>query len=170
MSTTVPRVSDVVTQNTGSWNALRGTSTDAAGVHGHGSDRRIWPRPAAVGSASTGEVQWHRAGGKGREQSATNGYAAVYGLTNGTGPAVYGEGTAQGNGTSGVARGTGSGVYGRSDDGRGGRFSGKKAQIKLDPATTATHPTTGDAGDIYLDKSKRLWLCKGGTSWVRLDL
>jgi len=107
---------------------------------------------------------------KGENKFSTNGYAAVYGVTNGTGPAVYGEGTAQGNGTSGVARGTGSGVYGQSDNGRGGRFSGKKAQLKLDPSAAATHPASGDAGDIFLDKSKRLWLCKGGTSWVRLDL
>ena len=107
---------------------------------------------------------------KGENRHSSNGYAAIYGLTNGTGPGVYGEGTAQGNGTSGVARGTGSGVYGQSDKGRGGRFRGKKAQIRLEPATTTTHPASGDAGDIYLDKSKRLWLCKGGTSWVRLDL
>ena len=107
---------------------------------------------------------------KGENRHSANGYAAVYGLTNGSGPGVYGEGTAQGNGTSGVARGTGSGVYGQSDNGRGGRFNGKKAQLKLDPSAAATHPATGDAGDIFLDKSKRLWLCKGGTTWVRLDL
>ncbi len=105
---------------------------------------------------------------KGENTNATNGYAAVYGITNGTGPAVFGEGLAAGNGTSGVAHGTGSGVYGQSDNGRGGRFAGKKAQLKLDPATAATHPASGDAGDIFLDKSKRLWLCKGGTTWVRI--
>ncbi len=99
---------------------------------------------------------------------ASNGFAAVYGITNGSGPAVFGEGLAAGNGTSGVARGTGSGVYGQSDNGRGGRFKGKAAQIRLEPATTTTHPASGEAGDIYLDKSKRLWLCKGGTSWVKI--
>lgn len=105
---------------------------------------------------------------KGENLHASNGYAAVYGVTNGTGPAVYGEGLAAGNGTSGVAKGTGSGVYGQSDNGRGGRFKGKKAQIRLEPSTTVTHPSSGDAGDIFLDKSKRLWLCKGGTTWVRI--
>ena len=77
-------------------------------------------------------------------------------------------GTAQGNGTSGVARGSGSGIYGQSDNGRGGRFRGKAAQIRLEPATTTTHPASGDAGQHVLDKSKRLWLCKGGTSWVKI--
>jgi hypothetical protein len=61
------------------------------------------------------------------------------------------------------------GVLGQSGLGRGGRFSGKKAQIRLDPSTAATHPASGAVGDIFLDASKRLWLCKGGTSWVRLD-
>ena len=105
---------------------------------------------------------------KGENTTATNGYAAIYGITNGTGPAVFGEGLSAGNGTSGVARGTGSGVYGQSDNGRGGRFNGKKAQLKLDPSTATTHPSSGDAGDIFLDKSKRLWLCKGGSTWVQI--
>jgi hypothetical protein len=62
------------------------------------------------------------------------------------------------------------GVQGQGGSGRGGRFSGGKAQVKLDPSTAATHPASGQAGDIFLDKSKRLWLCKGGSTWVRLDL
>jgi len=158
------------TVNNGTGDAVRGTSTQATGVHGHGFN-------GVYGTSNSGGTSVYGAkfngtgpAVKGENQSATNGYAAVYGLTNGTGPAVYGEGTAQGNGTSGVARGTGSGVYGQSDNGRGGRFSGKKAQLKLDPSAATTHPASGDPGDIFLDKSKRLWLCKGGTTWVRLDL
>ena len=69
----------------------------------------------------------------------------------------------------GFSNGTGAGVHGESALGRGGRFKGKKAQIRLDPSTAATHPTSGAAGDLFLDASTRLWLCKGGTSWVRLD-
>jgi len=61
------------------------------------------------------------------------------------------------------------GVQGQGGSGRGGRFSGQKAQIRLDPSTAATHPASGLAGDLFVDKSKRLWFCKGGTSWVRLD-
>ena len=81
---------------------------------------------------------------------------------------VVGESTGNGHGTWGKAAGFGDGVYGESANGRGGHFKGKKAQLRLDPSTAATHPSSGAAGAIFLDKSKRLWLCKGGTSWVRI--
>jgi hypothetical protein len=104
----------------------------------------------------------------GENTEPTNGYAAVYGLTNGSGPGLLGENTKAGNGASGVARGTGSGVYGQSDNGRGGTFVGKKAQIRLNPSAAVTHPTTGYKGDLFVDTSGRLWFCKGGTNWVQL--
>ena len=149
---------------------LSGHSDYGRGVIGHGSTAGVYGESFAsdgigvhgLKSSTTGPAV------KGEILYPSNGYAAVFGVTGGTGPAVYGEGLASGNGTSGVARGTGSGVYGQSDNGRGGQFRGKKAQIRLEPATTTTHPSSGDAGDIYLDKSKRLWLCKGGTTWVRI--
>lgn len=40
--------------------------------------------------------------------------------------------------------------------------------MKLQPGSPATHPTTGQAGDLYVDKSIRLWFCKGGTAWKQL--
>ena len=61
------------------------------------------------------------------------------------------------------------GVHGVAPLGRGGRFKGAKAQIRLDPSTATTHPNSGQAGDIFVDKSKRVWFCKGTTNWVRLD-
>ncbi len=64
--------------------------------------------------------------------------------------------------------GTGYGVEAVSKNGRGGRFVGKLAQLQLAPANTATHPTTGAAGDLYVDRSKRLWFCKGGTNWIQV--
>ena len=42
------------------------------------------------------------------------------------------------------------------------------AQLYLEPGTAASHPGTGQLGDLYLDKSGRLWFCKGGTSWKQL--
>ena len=30
-------------------------------------------------------------------------------------------------------------------------------------------PPAGLAGDLFLDSSRRLWLCKGGSTWARLD-
>ena len=60
------------------------------------------------------------------------------------------------------------GVLGQSGSGRGGRFSGGKAQIRLDPSSAATHPDTGAAGDLFVDSAKRLWFCKGSTTWVQI--
>ncbi len=62
-------------------------------------------------------------------------------------------------GVYGLATGTGS---------RGGVFGGKAAQVRLQPSGAATHPTSGDAGDLFVDKSHRLWFCKGGTTWKQL--
>jgi hypothetical protein len=89
-------------------------------------------------------------------------------MTAGTGPAVFGEGLAAGNGVSGVARGTGSGIYAQSDDGRGGLFVGKAAQIRLQPSTDASHPSSGQAGDLFVDAGKHLWFCRGASVWVKL--
>ena len=52
--------------------------------------------------------------------------------------------------------------------GRGGKFRGGAANLTLTPAAGATHPDSGLAGDLYVDKGVRLWLCKGGASWVQL--
>jgi hypothetical protein len=60
------------------------------------------------------------------------------------------------------------GVRGVSPTGRGGRFKGKKAQIRLDPSADATHPPSGARGDLFVDASGRLWFCKGGTTWKQL--
>lgn len=60
------------------------------------------------------------------------------------------------------------GVRGSSTTGRGGVFAGKAAQVRLAPSSAATHPASGQAGDLFVDKSNRLWLCKGGTRWKLL--
>jgi hypothetical protein len=54
---------------------------------------------------------------------------------------------------------SGAGVEGSSTDGRGGSFSGKLAQVHLTPGSGSTHPKTGQAGDLYVDKTGRLWFC-----------
>jgi len=61
------------------------------------------------------------------------------------------------------------GVFGIGVNGRGGVFQGGKAQVQLLPSTAESHPARGSAGDLFVDKKKRLWFCKGGTAWVRLD-
>ncbi len=60
------------------------------------------------------------------------------------------------------------GVFGSAPGGRGGQFAGGKAQLRLVPSSVATHPSSGVLGDIFLDKNKRLWFCKGGTDWTQL--
>jgi hypothetical protein len=72
----------------------------------------------------------------------------VYATTVGSGAAIYGQQT---SGLSAAA------IYGASTTARGGQFSGGPAQILI-PGTASTHPTSGKAGDLYLDSSSRVWL------------
>jgi hypothetical protein len=59
--------------------------------------------------------------------------------------------------------GKGAGVHATSS-GRGGIFGGAAAQIQLTPGSRSTHPASGNRGDLYADKTGRLWFCKkGGT-------
>ncbi len=60
------------------------------------------------------------------------------------------------------------GVRGESERGRGGLFKGRKAQVRLQPSTANSHPDSGAAGDLFVDKHARLWFCKGGTTWKQL--
>jgi hypothetical protein len=52
--------------------------------------------------------------------------------------------------------------------GRGLKGEGGAAQLQLVPAA-GPHPTSGQAGDLFLDSNKDLWLCKGGSTWVKLS-
>jgi hypothetical protein len=60
------------------------------------------------------------------------------------------------------------GEFRHTAGGRGGIFTGGKAQLKLHPSSASTHPTKGQRGDLFVDKSGRLWFCKGGTNWKQL--
>ena len=60
------------------------------------------------------------------------------------------------------------GVRGTSTTGRGGLFKGKAAQLRLVPSSAASHPASGQLGDLFLDSNKRLWFCKGGTTWTQI--
>ena len=98
---------------------------------------------------------------------ASNSHIGVYGAGSGT-AGVYGQ--------SSVAKGvigysiSSTGVQGESGATRGGVFIGPKAQVRLTPSTTlTTHPASGLAGDLFVDKNKHLWFCRGGSTWVRLD-
>ena len=69
--------------------------------------------------------------------------------------------------TSLTVRATGVAIEGASPAGRGGRFLGTEAQVQLAPADRG-RPSSGKAGDLFVDKKHDLWFCKGGKSWVKL--
>jgi hypothetical protein len=112
-------------------------------------------------------------------------YGAIAGVTKGAGPGVYGRGEGSGQGVwgqiadaaksqsavLGTTEGTGAAIEGNSIRGRGGVFKGLKAQIRLVASTATTKPATGTRGDLFVDKSGRLWYCKTGgstTGWKQL--
>ena len=85
-------------------------------------------------------------------------------VSDGSGTGLSGS-SITGNGTVGLSQ-HGVGVVGVG--GRGGAFIGTKAVINLNPAPTAGHPSRGVQGDIVLDRTFRLWVCKGGPHWKQL--
>jgi hypothetical protein len=168
---------DVVTiAQSGTGMALRAASSAAASGPVINASISNVANSAVVVSASTV--------GNGSAVSATaNGAGhAVLGRAQGAGYGVYG----YSNAVSGAAMrayiensanprsalrastlGSGAGVEGGSLNGRGGRFSGKLAQIQLVPGA-ATHPASGSPGDFYVDALRRLWFCRGGAGWVQI--
>jgi len=128
--------------------------------------------PSANASAIEGELT---------ASSAGVGGAGVYGkndATNAKGCGVKGTHagggsgglfvSTSGDGVSGTSRGAGAGVRGLSAAGRGAILSGHSAQLQLVPSTGASHPTSGHAGDLFLDAHLRLWMCLGKTSWKQV--
>ena len=86
--------------------------------------------------------------------------AGVAGTSTGPGPGVAGTNTSTAAGVAGTNTSTGPGVHATSSRGRGGIFAGSAAaQIQLTPGT-ASHPKSGQRGDLYADGSGRLWFCK----------
>jgi hypothetical protein len=85
--------------------------------------------------------------------AATNVNGTITGVNDGAGIGVWGE-------HKNPAK-AGIGVVGVGDElGRGGQFSGGAANLHLVPGSGATHPTTGKAGDVYVDHTARLWYCQ----------
>ena len=101
-------------------------------------------------------------------QGATG--VALSATADSTKPAVNSANSGAGAGVLGTSVG-GPGVRGASTKARGGVFSGGAAQIQLQPGTGSTHPKGGVRGDLYADKTGRLWFCKksGSTAtWHQL--
>jgi len=135
---------DGVSGSSVSGNGISGSSTSASGVYGSSA---ATDQAAILGQsygASTG-IQGYSGPHNPPTPPAKTG---VYGYANQGATAV--------------------GVSGKSPTGRGGQFSGGKAQLRLVPSTATTHPSRGSLGDLFLDKNKRLWFCKGGTTWHQI--
>jgi len=148
------------TAGTGVWGesdsgvGLHAVSSSSYGVYGYSASGIAVHGASASGTmpAIQGWAKSGRAGVVGYSGASSPpvgpGRVGVYGLADGSSGAV--------------------GVLGRSTTGRGGSFSGKVAQLHIAPSGAATHPTSGKLGDIFLDKNKRLWFCKGGTTWKQI--
>jgi hypothetical protein len=157
-------------QNGSGW-GVYGTSVSGIGVTASGG--------TGTGVNATGGVGV-AAGGTTTGVSASGGTVGVS-ASGPTGVVANGEGTA-GIGVSAnvtgsqaavraVSTGSGSGIHATSSDGRGGIFAGSAAQVQLTPGSHSTHPKSGKRGDLYADKSGRLWFCKrsGATaSWHQI--
>jgi hypothetical protein len=92
-----------------------------------------------------------------QSHNPTNINGTVTGVNEGHGIGVWGE---QRNNT-----GTGFGLVGVGGAlGRGARLSGGAATLQMLPSSAATHPTTGKAGDFFVDASVRLWFCTKASS------
>jgi len=104
-------------------------------------------------------------------ENADSAGRAIFGRTVGTGIAmvasVANERSAA-TAAKGITAGSGAGVEGSSAHGVGGRFDGGTAQVHLVPSGASSHPAIGSAGQLFVDRSNRLWYCNGGSTWKQL--
>jgi hypothetical protein len=134
--------------------AIRGVAASGMGVYGSSSsnvgvygDSQAANLPAVAGQSVTGTGTMGVSGGD--SLPAATPRTGVYGY------AFQNDSSAKG-------------VYGEVPKGRGVVAKGGVAQIRLVPSGSNTHPASGQAGDLFVDKSDRLWFCKGGSTWVKL--
>ena len=136
------------------------------------STNQSYPPTFRVRNATNTAIEGIAGSGFGLHAEAQgSGWSSIAALKENPGSAISAAVVDPGSGSACIdasTEGTGPGVHGQSAGGRGGRFRGPKAQIRLDPASASTHPASGSAGDLFVDKSKRLWFCRGGSKWVRL--
>ena len=111
--------------------------------------------------ATIGEAKW----ALGARNTAPSGFGVRGIATADAGVGISGEVTgAKSVGVFGDARSAGAGS-------RGGVFAGAIGEIPLrimPDAYEATHPPAGKRGDLFIDRTGRLWLCKGTTHWALL--
>ena len=157
----------------------------AGGTRGDGPGVRAYVEPGAGGSAiealtlegsnASPTISAHQVGmGHGvysHIENATNPSRALYGRTAGTGHAVLGSilnEQSEVAAAKATTQGSGPGLEALSAKGVGATFSGKTAQVQLVPSSDSSHPSSGGAGQLFVDGAKRLWFCRGGNDWQQL--
>ena len=152
----------------GIYGVTQSTAANAFAIHGELSSTKAASGSAAVRGQNDGAAP----GGVGVWGShAGAGIGGMFTSESGAGTGVLGQAlspSGTGNAVQGQAFGLGAGVRADSAFGCGAILSGKSAQLQLIPSSSSNHPSTGSAGDLFLDKARRLWLCKGGKVWKRL--
>ncbi len=166
-----------------SYEAVQGLSSTGTGVHGRSNQAAGYAAGVYGESVSPGGV-----GAFGNNHATSGNAVGAQGTSHSpTGLALVGWADAGGLAVSGFSGGrfpampSKTGVHGRADQdgssvgvsgfsaaGRGGLFAGQLAQLRMTPSTAVSHPASGAAGDFFVDKSGRLWFCKGGTIWKQL--
>jgi hypothetical protein len=187
----------------GSGVGVYGTSAadDGAGVDGRSPNVGVHGKSAGTGvfgegtSGGDGVRGSSTGGGTGVLANSDTGRAlvAVASASSGTTVGAMGESFSKaGTGVRGWASGGGTGVYGFSGgvfpsgkppaktgvygdapNGRGVVAAGGAAQLRLIPSAASSHPASGLLGDLFLDKSGRLWFCSQGGSlaiWKQIAL
>jgi hypothetical protein len=157
----------------------------AGGTRGDGPGVRAYAAPGARGSAlqaltleahnAEPTISSHQVGtGHGvytHIENATNASRALYARTAGIGHALLGTIVNEQSAAAAArvsTKGSGPGLEALSAKGVGATFQGKTAQVELVPSSDATHPASGTGGQLFVDSSKRLWFCRGGTHWQQL--
>jgi hypothetical protein len=131
---------------------ISATSDSGHAIVGANTDPRSDYDAATFTTAGVGRAVF------GVSTNPQNTYATVTGVNYGPGPGLWG--------TQSDPRSTGPAVVGvAAAKGRGAMFSGGAASMRLLPGALPNHPPAGLIGDFYLDRTSRLWFCKGGASW-----
>jgi hypothetical protein len=146
----------------GGW-GVYATSASGIGVVASGGTGTGVSASGSVGVSASGTTAVSASGNTVGVSAA--GPTAIQAAASGTGQAVNATNNSSTLATiKAVNSGTNSGIHATSK-GRGGVFGGSLAQVQLTPGSGSTHPKGGSRGDLYADKTGRLWFCKkGGTT------
>lgn len=146
-----------------------GRSTTQAGVLGRSNDSAgVAGESPGIGVYGLGTANDYSIGtfggasgshGVGVKAECDNG-VALAASSNGSGQAVIAACTSSKPAVQVSNAGSGAAVTGQATKGRGGVFGGAAAAIQIVPGPLASHPKSGSRGDLYADKTGRLWFCK----------